>query len=244
MPMPEVLEDLPIANCLPMLVFEDGAIVDKDTGEPIPHPLAKSRESTGEAWEVACATWQKTWDLEKLEKLFHPTQYDIPLPSRVDKVIGFGLGSMALGRDFMRVRHGLQHAILQSIRDLLLQRGAEKVGCFVQDPMYQLLDKEILGNTGITVLDDPRAFLEVDANSVVVAFNPSFPLRQIIADIARPAVLIWAPLPEDGRIRSSSTDPTSSRVTSMIVEHYTEAALLPPCEWFGITAVYVRNDSS
>ena len=243
--MPEVLEDLPIADCLPMLVFEDGAILDKDTGEPIPHPLAESRESTNEAWELGCATWQKTRALEKLEKqVFHPTQYVIPLPSRVDKVIGFGLGSMALGKDFMRARHGLQHAILQSIRDLLLQRGAEKVGCFVQDPFYQPVDKEILGNAGIKVLDDPRAFLEGDANSVVVAFNPSFPLRQIIADIARPAVLIWAPLPEESRIRSSLTDPTSSRVTSMHVEHYTEAALFPPCEWFGITAVYVRNDSS
>ena len=190
-PMPLVLEDFPIANCLPMLVFEDGAILDKDSGKPIPHPLVKSRESTDEAWKVGCAALQATTGArEKIEKLFHPTQYDIPLPPRIDKVIGFGLGSMALGTDLNRVRHCVQHAILQSIRDLLLQRGAKKVGCFVQDPMYQPDDKEILGNAGITVLDDPRAFLEVDENTVVVAFNPSFPLRQIIADIARPAVLI------------------------------------------------------
>ena len=243
--MPPVLEDVPIADCLPMLVVEDGAILDKDTGKPIPHPLVKSRESTDEVWEIGCAAWQATTgSRDRIEKLFHPTQYDTALPLCIDKVIGFGLGSMALGTDPTRVRHCVQHVIVKSIRDLLLQRGAEKVGCFVQDPVYQPDDEDILGNAGITVLDDPRAFLEVDANTVVVAFSPSFPLRQIIADIARPAVLIWAPLPIEGKMISSLTDPTNSRVTNMIVDHYTEAVLFAPCPWFGVTSVYVRNDLS
>jgi hypothetical protein len=48
-----------------------------------------------------------------------------------------------------------------------------------------------LAEFGFTVLDDPRALLEVGNRSVVVSFAPDSPLRQIVADIARPAALIW-----------------------------------------------------
>ncbi len=56
---------------------------------------------------------------------------------------------------------------------------------------YVDTDKEVLGRVGVTVVDDPRGFLEVDDNSVVICVAPNVPVKQIIADIARPAVLIW-----------------------------------------------------
>ena len=43
----------------------------------------------------------------------------------------------------------------------------------------------------IIVIDDPRAFLEVDEASVVIALAPDIPARQIIADLTRPAILLW-----------------------------------------------------
>ncbi|KAK0713716.1 hypothetical protein B0T26DRAFT_753804 [Lasiosphaeria miniovina] len=40
------------------------------------------------------------------------------------------------------------------------------------------------------VLDDPRGFLKLNSASVAVGIAPDFPLKQIVADIARPAVII------------------------------------------------------
>ncbi len=66
--------------------------------------------------------------------------------------------------------------------------------------MYSEADEQVLRKLGITVLEDPRAFLELDDETVVLSFYPNFPVRQIIADIARPAVMIWR------RIRPEAED--------------------------------------
>jgi hypothetical protein len=65
------------------------------------------------------------------------------------------------------------------------------VTCFAQEPAYHAADKAVLGAEGVVVLDDPRAFLEVDEASVVVSVYPDIPVREVVADIARPAVMIW-----------------------------------------------------
>jgi hypothetical protein len=57
--------------------------------------------------------------------------------------------------------------------------------------MYEDVDREVLGELGMTVLDNPRGFLEVDESTVVFAQAPGVAVRQIVADIARPAVMIW-----------------------------------------------------
>ena len=90
-----------------------------------------------------------------------------------------------------------QHALILTMRDILENRPgqsseqAENIQCFAQDPLYTEADDAALGNAGITVLRDPRAFLEVDDQTLVISFAPNVPVRQIIADIARPAIMIW-----------------------------------------------------
>jgi hypothetical protein len=49
----------------------------------------------------------------------------------------------------------------------------------------------VLGEEGVVVMEDPRAFLEVDEASVVIAVASDICVRQIVADLARPAVVIW-----------------------------------------------------
>lgn len=68
---------------------------------------------------------------------------------------------------------------------------ASSIQCFAQDPAYTVVDKTILAEHGVTVLDDPRGFLQVDDQSAVLSFAPNICVRQIVADIARPALLIW-----------------------------------------------------
>jgi hypothetical protein len=88
-----------------------------------------------------------------------------------------------------------QHSLMLAVRDLLqaaaADAGRSKVECYAQDPAYMEVDKRLLGEEGVTVLEDPRGFLEVDDTSVVISTSPNVPVRQIVADIARPAVLIW-----------------------------------------------------
>jgi hypothetical protein len=50
---------------------------------------------------------------------------------------------------------------------------------------------------GITVVDDPRGFLQVSDCSVVIFILPDIPVHDVIADIARPVAMITTyPLPE------------------------------------------------
>lgn len=92
-----------------------------------------------------------------------------------------------------------QHALALTIRDYLVSRhatgaeveGASEIKCYAQDPIYTPLDEQVLCEAGFTVVDDPRAFLEVDEASLVISMSPDIPVRQITADIARPAVMIW-----------------------------------------------------
>lgn len=98
-----------------------------------------------------------------------------------------------------RTRVASQHVLLLQLRDFFDGKktkggcGAEgiKVKCLVQDPEYREVDREVLKKEGVTVVNDPEGVLEVDEKSVVVCVCPDFPARQILADIAKPAVVIW-----------------------------------------------------
>lgn len=57
--------------------------------------------------------------------------------------------------------------------------------------MNTSVDREMLADVGFEVIDDPRGWLEVDEQSVVLSISPNVPVKEIIADIARPAVVIW-----------------------------------------------------
>ncbi|KAK3300822.1 uncharacterized protein B0H64DRAFT_414613 [Chaetomium fimeti] len=83
-----------------------------------------------------------------------------------------------------------QHAMLLEVRDLVKQSVGIEVKCFAQDPAYTAIDKQVLGEVGITVLDDPRAWLRVDDGSMVIAIAPTIPVLEIVADIARPVVIM------------------------------------------------------
>lgn len=63
--------------------------------------------------------------------------------------------------------------------------------CYAQDPGYRSVDREVLKAHGIEVIDDPRAWLEIDGESIVVSVSPNVPVKEIVADITQPAIIIW-----------------------------------------------------
>ena len=85
-----------------------------------------------------------------------------------------------------------EHALVLSIRDFFARRDpTTTVRCYAQDPVYGDVNREVLGELGMTVLDNPRGFLEVDESTAVYSLAPEVAVRQIVADIARPALMIW-----------------------------------------------------
>lgn len=77
------------------------------------------------------------------------------------------------------------------LKDLLTQLGHGPIQCYAQAPVYTEADKQVLAHEGITVLDDPKGFLELDEQTAVFSVGPQVPVRQITADLTRPAMMVW-----------------------------------------------------
>ncbi|KAK4041295.1 hypothetical protein C8A01DRAFT_14948 [Parachaetomium inaequale] len=237
--------DLPLAvAALPFSVVHTGAMVNKTTGQTMagrPAPW-DWRDSSAVAARLAMfwPGWEITETCSHVWAIFLglvPVVVDrsvlaradvVCLPGVIDKVVAFGCGSMAAADRESEKRVGVQHALVLSVRHALLARANRRraygwaavgeVRCYAQDAGYQPTDRGGLAEVGITVLEDPRGLLEVDSTSVVVSFAPDLPLRQIVADIARPAALIWPRVTDaDG---GPQCDPVSPRVRRMIKDYY------------------------
>lgn len=120
------------------------------------------------------------------------------LPLNINKIFAIACHTMDWA-DTHQNRSVAQHALALSLRDIWTTRSAPgadatragEIACYAQDPIYTAVDHQVLGDVGFTVVDDPRAFIEIDDTSLVICVNPDIPVWEIIADTARPAVLIW-----------------------------------------------------
>jgi hypothetical protein len=48
---------------------------------------------------------------------------------------------------------------------------------FAKDPSYTDVDREVLDQAGVTTVDDPHGFPEVDGSTAVFSFGPNIPDR-------------------------------------------------------------------
>lgn len=180
----------------------------------------------------------------------------------ITKIIAFACSSMSRDDDNTRHRSASQHALILTLRDMLqASQPGVQIKCLAQDPVYTEVDKTVLAELGVAVVDDPQGFLEVDDQSVVLSFSPNVPVRQIITDLARPVVLAWdtvlteeqtisrwAKVHEPPKTWGSAEDleaclcdPESSRVRAMIREEYVQVEKLG-ATGFGDASVYIRCD--
>lgn len=118
-----------------------------------------------------------------------------PLLSRsapkIRKIVAFALGSMARADSEAIQRWTIQHALILGIANALQKAYGHEIRCFSQEPLYTDNDKIFLCEKGITVLEDPMAFLEVDKETLVISIAPNVCVKQILADLTRPAVMMW-----------------------------------------------------
>jgi hypothetical protein len=112
----------------------------------------------------------------------------------INNVVAFSCGSITYLSGWpLQQRSMSQHALILAVRDLVERTGYKEPGtvkCYAQDPIYGLLDQRILGDEGIMLVNDPKGFLQVDEGSFVISILPGIPVHDVIADIARPMVMV------------------------------------------------------
>jgi SRR1 len=169
---------------------------DKTTKELVsPHPL-QPRGEVEKLFETTRKEWEASGPCKQLRSIFTSTK----TPIEISKIVGLACGSMAYSdQERSTSRSAFQHALILTLRDVLGKKEGhpDRILCYAQDPDYNKIDESVLGASRITLLENPKAFLEIDDFSVVISCAPNVPVRQIVSELARPAVMIWDRIYED-----------------------------------------------
>ncbi|KAI0428751.1 hypothetical protein F5Y09DRAFT_357428 [Xylaria sp. FL1042] len=168
----------------------------------------------------------------------------------INKVIAFGMGCIGI------VDQGPFQSYYEHAAALVVAKAAGEVSScpnvtlLVQDPLYTDVCKKVLREFGFGVIEGfgAKGFALVDDSTIVLAHNPEFPVREIIADIARPALIcmkkeepanatgIVLPLPDD------RADVDSVRSRKMLQE-YRSVSLPGAASAFWENTWYIRESS-
>jgi hypothetical protein len=166
-------------------------------------------------WDAAWQEWTASATCAELTATLRGAKR---MPRRVRNVVCFGLGGLAPDRGVMQERGGdgdgdgeshghghghdraarrcmAQHAAAITIAEVLRERLGlcERPAILAQEPAYYDADIQLLGELGIKVVTGAGGlgFTHVDNESVVMSCHPNIPVKQVVADIARPALMVW-----------------------------------------------------
>jgi hypothetical protein len=155
------------------------------------------------AWDEARRNWTQSAVCRELTATLGRSAR---IPKTTRKIVCLGLGSLEgspdhSSLDVLATCDGLpcrsamtQHAAALTVAAVLGERlGTGPLPILAQDPAYSLVAKRLLVDVGIEVVGGrgSLAFTHVDESTVVFSCHPNIPVKQVIADIARPAAMIW-----------------------------------------------------
>ncbi|KAJ5094948.1 hypothetical protein N7532_007239 [Penicillium argentinense] len=177
------------------------------TKEIIPYKDTRDCDTVARDFREKIQAWEESETCRRFQSILSSevSSHDIK------KIVGLACGSLALPNN---EHAAYQTALLVTVRKWLKERDQnEDIFCYMQDPMNTSVDREVLADIGFEMIDDPRGWLEIDERSVVLSVAPNVPVKEIIADTARPAIVIWNRVKNDDK---DSTDPDSPRVRKMM----------------------------
>ncbi|KAM7207200.1 hypothetical protein V8F20_002466 [Naviculisporaceae sp. PSN 640] len=218
--------------------------------DPMPHVKRRPASEVASLFVSMRNFWESSRACTNLRRLIKKT----PMP-RVSKIVAFACGAIVdsprAQMDEMTVfRRMMQHAFVLTLRECLQRKQQGRpVRLLAQDPGYHDADKQVLRRANIEIVDDPDGWLEVDQNTLVFSIRPAVPVRQIIADIAAPAVMIWRKVKPESAVPVAWRDESSPRVEAMI-QNYTELKFIQCrdktlADAFDVhldTVIYIRKD--
>jgi hypothetical protein len=184
-----------------LVIYHRVKLLDKESREAaIAEHVGRPKEEVGRDFNTSLHEWMSSEQCKHLKSL-DILQNDA---SRIKKIVAFACGSITHFDERSRGRSCYQHGLIKTLREILIQarhdnvnltreQREEQIQCFIQDPAYTDIDRTILQDDyGIaTIIENPEGFLQVDDSTVVLSFSPNVPVRQIVVDIAKPAVMIW-----------------------------------------------------
>lgn len=133
---------------------------------------------------------KQEWESSDPCRLLKQTLASGPLPKSITKIVCFGLGPLTpLNERSQRVH--TQHAAALTMAHAIKERTGCNVQVYSQEPAYTRICEQVLGPHDITILDGVKGFLEVDSSTLVFTVAPNVPVKQIVADLAKPAIMIW-----------------------------------------------------
>ena len=174
-------------------------------------PNQRSRDEVDEILSHNRQTWEASEQCKQLKHIL--AQRDL---ESVGKIIGIGLGALSGGGiQSSASSSAYQHALPLTLRETLAKPQRQRhIPCYVQDPAYSTLDKAVLNDSGFTVLEDPNGFVEIDEDSAVISLFPDCPVKEIVFNLAKPALIIWQTVKHDQVEASSSTEQHTPAMTS------------------------------
>ncbi|KAI0408371.1 hypothetical protein F4802DRAFT_618538 [Xylaria palmicola] len=158
------------------------------------------------------------------------------------KIVGIGLGPLVRGSrvdDVGNQRSLTRYSFLHALREMIAALTGHTRPCIAQDPELSPTAAGILEDAGVTVMEDPRGFLEIDQSTILVSIDPKMPVKQIVSEIARPLAIIWAPGSVHSERGSMFPDMSSTRVDAMLHAEYINIGFLmhPSLQ---IVSIYLR----
>ncbi|EJP70514.1 uncharacterized protein BBA_00144 [Beauveria bassiana ARSEF 2860] len=240
----------PIRAHLPL---EIAHIVEKRLAVPPPPP----RRFLDDRLPVAAAADDDENDANSLRLRLHTCRARSPhhtllrallsaLPPRIRNIVALACGRpKTMMTTAMAGRRSVtQHALMLALRDVLGGGVGGGVACVAQDAgYYTVIDKTVLEGERVAVVDDPRGYLEVGDETVVVAVWPgNVPVWDVVCDVARPAVLVWHQDAERPGNQGECGDPASSRVRNMLRDDYVKVSTPPENDWLDEVAIYIRKE--
>ncbi|TEY42657.1 hypothetical protein BOTCAL_0387g00120 [Botryotinia calthae] len=161
----------------------------------------KSKEKQDQIFENNKLFWNNSKTCRALRSLLE----ELLDTRKVTKIIGFGLGDMCrkppdrqndLKRQVLNIsvadRSMIQHSIALTMADACRNNNKNAIQLLAQDPDYSVKAMELLEKNDFKIVGQFGAggFADIDEESVVFSPFVNAPVKQIIADIARPVLLI------------------------------------------------------
>jgi hypothetical protein len=180
----------------PVYICHQGHFLNTKTKEFLSPAPTWEFDFVTKSFQDKVQEWKESHSCETFKSLLSAFAKD----HDINKVVGFALDGLSKRQteDDGSPHYGdlhrsaSQHGLLLTMKEWLQDRDLQdQVPCYSQDPWYNSMDKQILEEADIEVIDDPRGWLEVDEQSMMISVAPNVPVKEIIADIARPAVIVW-----------------------------------------------------